>query len=158
MLKRMLWTVILVVAILVDLWWLDRALGDYAAPIDLIAISALAIIMLFAAMQIVGLTLISQKWIDEVEIVDEEETTEWTAKDELKDLRELVDWKANQMSELQHYATERLDDLQAKINKLGDLKNYDYAGHARTIKELQHQFNKWNGISTELLEEVKKNP
>ena len=98
----MLWTVILVVAILVDLWWLDRALGDYAAPIDLIAISALAIIMLFAAMQIVGLTLISQKWIDEVEIVDEEETTEWTAKDELKDLRELVDWKANQMSELQH--------------------------------------------------------
>ena len=130
MLKRMLWTVILVVAILVDLWWLDRALGDYAAPIDLIAISALAIIMLFAAMQIVGLTLISQKWIDEVEIVDEEETTEWTAKDELKDLRELVDWKANQMSEL----------------------------HARTIKELQHQFNKWNGISTELLEEVKKNP
>ena len=73
MLKRMLWTVILVVAILVDLWWLDRALGDYAAPIDLIAISALAIIMLFAAMQIVGLTLISQKWVDEVEIVDEEQ-------------------------------------------------------------------------------------
>ena len=73
MLKRMLWTMILVVAILVDLWWLDKASGDYAAPIDLIAISALAIIMLFAAMQIVGLTLISQKWIDEVEIVDEEE-------------------------------------------------------------------------------------
>ena len=73
MLKRMLWTSILVVAILVDLWWIDVAIGQYAAPIHIIAISALAVIMLFAAMQIVGLTLISQKWVDEVEIVDEEQ-------------------------------------------------------------------------------------
>ena len=73
MLKRMLWTVILVVAILVDLWWLDRALGDYAAPIDLIVISALSIIMMFAAMQIVGLIVVTQSWVDTVEVVDEEE-------------------------------------------------------------------------------------
>ena len=73
MLKRMLWTVILVVAMLVDLWWLDRALGDYAAPIDLIVISALSIIMMFAAMQIVGLIVVTQSWVDTVEVVDEEE-------------------------------------------------------------------------------------
>ena len=142
MLKRTFWTVILVVAILVDIWWLDRALGDYAAPIELIVISVLAIIILFAATQVVGLTLISQKWVDEVEIIEEEEEQELDdLQAQINNLRELVDWKANQMASIETYAIERLDDLQAQINKLGDLKNYDFAGHAQTIKELQAQIN-----------------
>jgi hypothetical protein len=124
MLKRTLWTVILVVAILVDIWWLDRALGDYAAPIELIVISVLAIIILFAATQVVGLTLISQKWVDEVEIIEEEEGDGWSMT--LKDLRELVEWKSTQMASIEDNITERLDDLQGVIHL-----------HDSRIKELQ---------------------
>ena len=112
----------MIVAMVVGMYWIDATL-EYAAPMHIVAIAALTVIAMIASMQIVGLTLISQKWVDEVEIVDEEdlgEAAEWTTSDELKDIRELVDWKNNQMSELQHYTTERLDDLQAQIKELRD--------------------------------------
>ena len=122
MLKRFIWMAVLIVAMVVGMYWIDATL-EYAAPMHIVAIAALTVIAMIASMQIVGLTVISQKWIDEVEIVDEEdlgEAAEWTTSDELKDIRELVDWKNNQMSELQHYTTERLDDLQAQIKELRD--------------------------------------
>jgi len=122
MLKRFIWMAVLIVAMVVGMYWIDATL-EYAAPMHIVAIAALTVIAMIASMQIVGLTLISQKWVDEVEIVDEEdlgEAAEWTTSDELKDIRELVDWKNNQMSELQHYTTERLDDLQAQIKELRD--------------------------------------
>ena len=125
MLKRFIWMAVLIVAMVVGMYWIDATL-EYAAPMHIVAIAALTVIAMIASMQIVGLTLISQKWVDEVEIVDAEfeedlgEAAEWTTSDELKDIRELVDWKNNQMSELQHYTTERLDDLQAQIKELRD--------------------------------------
>tara|TARA_R110000744_G_scaffold161018_2_gene277441 strand:- start:110 stop:544 length:435 start_codon:yes stop_codon:yes gene_type:complete len=137
---------VLIVAMVVGMYWIDATL-EYAAPMHIVAIAALTVIAMIASMQIVGLTLISQKWVDEVEIVDAEfeeelgEAAEWTTSDELKDIRELVEWKSTQMASIETYAIERLDDLQAQINKLGDLKNYDFAGHAQTIKELHGRVN-----------------
>ena len=132
---RIFWTAILVATMVVSVYWIDETL-QYAAPIHIMAIASLAMIAVLALMQIVGITFVTQKWIDEnqkwideVEIVEEEdlgEAAEWTAKDELKDLRELVEWKNNQMSELQHYVDERMDALQHQINK-----------HDSKIKELQ---------------------
>jgi hypothetical protein len=117
MLKRFIWMAILIVAMVVGTYWIDATL-QYAAPMHIVAIAALTVIVMIASMQIVGLTLISQKWVDEVEIVEEEEDLFDMVEmlETLKDIRELVDWKANQMSELQHYTTERLDELQAQIN------------------------------------------
>jgi hypothetical protein len=61
MLKRISWMIILVIAIVIDLWWIERALGEYAAPIDLMAISALAVIISCAVLQIIGLAIVECK-------------------------------------------------------------------------------------------------
>ena len=131
---------ILIVAMVVGTYWVDATL-EYASWLHIVVIAALTVIAMLASMQIVGLTLISQKWVDEVEIIDEE-VYEYDAskedlgdaavkdnasfEDELTDLGELVEWKANQLSEMQVHFTERLDDLQAQINI-----------HYGRIKELQ---------------------
>ena len=126
---RIFWTAILVATMIVSVHWIDATL-EYAAPMHIMAIASLAVIAVIALMQVVGITFVTQKWIDEnqkwideVEIVDEEdlgEAAEWSPSDELKDLRELVEWKANQMSELQHYVDERMDALQHQIKELQD--------------------------------------
>jgi len=139
MLKRFIWMAVLIVAMVIGTYGIGTTFG-YADPMHIVAIAALTVLAMVIATKIVGLTLISQKWVDEVEIVDEEdlgEAMEWSTQDELKDIRELVEWKSTQMASIETYAIERLDDLQTQINKLGELKNYDFAGHAQTIKELQ---------------------
>ena len=142
MLKRFIWMAILIVAMVVGTYWVDATL-EYASWLHIVVIAALTVIAMLASMQIVGLTLISQKWVDEVEIIDEEEMYEAydaskedlgdaavkdnaSFEDELTDLGELVEWKANQLSEMQVHFTERVDDLQAQINI-----------HYGRIKELQ---------------------
>jgi|TARA_R110002110_G_scaffold156165_1_gene351104 hypothetical protein len=126
MLKRFIWMAVLIVAMVVGTYGIGTTFG-YADPIHIIAIAALTVLAMVIATKIVGLTLISQKWVDEVEIVEEEEdlgeAAEWTTSDELKDIRELVEWKSNQMSELQHYTTERLDELEQKIDEISDLQD-----------------------------------
>ena len=64
MLKRISWLIILAIAIVGDFWFIARALSECAAPIDLIGISALAVIISCAVLQIIGLSI--------VEYVDEE--------------------------------------------------------------------------------------
>jgi hypothetical protein len=125
---RIFWTAILVATMIVSVHWIDATL-EYAAPMHIMAIASLAVIAVIALMQVVGITFVTQKWIDEVEIVDEEdlgEAAEWSPSDELKDIRELVEWKATQMASIEDHTIERLDDLQAQINK-----------HDSRIKELQ---------------------
>ena len=110
MLKRFIWMAILIVAMVVGTYWVDATL-EYASWLHIVVIAALTVIAMLASMQIVGLTLISQKWVDEVEIIDEEEMYEAydaskedlgdaavkdnaSFEDELTDLGELVEWKA----------------------------------------------------------------
>lgn len=148
MLNRFIWMAVLIVAMVVGTYGINTL--EYASWLHDVIISGLTVIAMWASMKIVGLTLISQKWLDEVEIIDEEEMYEAydaskedlgdaavkdnaSFEDELTDLGELVEWKANQLeafisstSEMQVHFTERLDDLQAQINT-----------HYGRIKELQ---------------------
>ena len=97
MLKRTLWMLVLVTTMVVGMYWIDRTL-EYAAPIHIIAISALSMIALLALLQVVGLRLISQQWVDEVYEADEEQ--------EQRDKEEFADARvANEIKRIHDYYT-----------------------------------------------------
>ena len=119
-------TLVMVVAMLAIAWLLQKAMGGEFDLLQAVGLVSATVMVTLSAIYAGGWSVIGcQDWVV-VEAVEEEdlgEAIEWSTEDELKDLRELVEWKANQMSELQHYLDERVDELAQKLEEVSDLQD-----------------------------------
>ena len=132
-------TLIMVVAMLVIAWLLQKAMHNELYLQHTIILFLATVVVTLSAIYAGGWSVIGcQDWTWG-EAVDEEdlgEAMEWSPSDELKDLRELVEWKANQMSELQHYLDERADELAQKLEEVSDVQDENILVLQDSIKVL----------------------
>ena len=138
-------TLVMVVAMLAIAWLLQKAMGGEFYLQHALTLFLATIIVTLSAIYAGGWSVIGyQDWV-EVEAADEEnlgEAAEWSPSDELKDLRELVEWKANQMGDLQHYVDGRLDELGEKLDEVSNVQDENILVLQESILVLQKSINR----------------